>query len=250
VLYAGTSGGIVSISTDAGVTWTQIRTGLPNRYVTGIASDYSNASTVYVCFSGFGSGHVFKSTNAGQSWKDISGSGTTGLPDAPANTVAVNPANPNRLYVGSDLGPFESSDGGATWHTINESMGNVTVADLRFRPDGTLFAATHGRGLFKSSYSLLDTQNLTSPAMFRLEQNFPNPFNPGTFIRYAIGSRTHVTMQVYNVAGQLVRTLVDQDQFPGSYTVEFDGRGFASGMYLYRLTAAGSSQTRTMMMVK
>ncbi len=250
VLYAGSTGGIVAVSTDAGSNWSTVRSGLPNRYVTDIQSDYTNAATVYVCFSGFGGGHLFKSTNSGQSWKDISGTAGTGLPDAPANTVAVNPVNPNRLYVGTDVGAFESADGGATWQILDQGMGNVTVSDLRFRQDGTLFAATHGRGIFKSSYSLLDTQNLASPAAFRLEQNFPNPFNPGTFIRYAIGSRERVTMQVFNLTGQLVRTLVDQEMYPGSYTVEFDGRGFASGMYLYRLTAGGNAQTRSMMMVK
>ncbi len=81
-----------------------------------------------------------------------------------------------------------------------------------------------------------------------LYQNRPNPFNPSTSIRYSIAQRGVVTLRVYNTAGQLVRTLVDQIQSPtpGGFRVDWDGRNergarVASGIYLYKLTVGGKN---------
>jgi hypothetical protein len=73
------------------------------------------------------------------------------------------------------------------------------------------------------------------PGAFKLEQNVPNPFNPSTTIRYHLPTRGHVTLEVFNVLGRHVATLVDEAQGPGSQAVNFDARGMASGVYYYRL---------------
>jgi hypothetical protein len=89
-----------------------------------------------------------------------------------------------------------------------------------------------------------------------LEQNYPNPFNPATTIEYSIARPGHVTLRVYNVAGQLVRTLVDENQAPGPVRIaRWDGRNetgnpVASGVYLYQLEAPGFTRTKKMVMVR
>jgi hypothetical protein len=89
-----------------------------------------------------------------------------------------------------------------------------------------------------------------------LGQNYPNPFNPTTTIRYSIAEAGHVSLRVYNVAGQLVRTLVDEHQAPGRVRpVTWDGRNSAgqsvsSGVYFYKLTTAGFTKTRKMVLLK
>jgi hypothetical protein len=90
-----------------------------------------------------------------------------------------------------------------------------------------------------------------------LAQNYPNPFNPATKIHYSIKQRSHVTLKIYNVAGQLVRTLVDELQEPlaDGYTVSWgsrdsSGQPVASGVYLYKLTAKDFTQTRKMVLLK
>jgi hypothetical protein len=93
------------------------------------------------------------------------------------------------------------------------------------------------------------------PDGFHLSQNYPNPFNPSTTIEYAVGEGSRVSLQVYNVSGQLVATLVDRNQVPGEYAVEWngmsaDGRRAASGVYFYRLEAAGFTQTQKMVLLK
>jgi len=94
------------------------------------------------------------------------------------------------------------------------------------------------------------------PAAFDLAQNFPNPFNPETVIRYSLPEAATVTLEIYNMLGQKVRTLVDHTQQAADfYSLNWNGRddngkALASGMYLYRLTAGSYVNTRKMVLMK
>lgn len=76
-----------------------------------------------------------------------------------------------------------------------------------------------------------------APTVFALEQNFPNPFNPATTIRYSLPSAAVVNLTVYDMLGRVVTNVVNETQAPGYYERRFGGIGLASGMYVYRLTA-------------
>jgi hypothetical protein len=86
--------------------------------------------------------------------------------------------------------------------------------------------------------------------MYVLAQNFPNPFNPSTIIRYSVPRAERVALRVYNVLGQLVSTLADGVHNAGNYRVRFDGRFMASGVYFYRLEWGERFLTQRMMLVK
>lgn len=88
------------------------------------------------------------------------------------------------------------------------------------------------------------------PAVFSLRQNYPNPFNPSTTIRFTLPVREHVTLKVYNLLGGEVATLVNETVDAGESMVRFDGARLASGVYLYKLQAGNSTQTRRMTLVK
>ena len=88
------------------------------------------------------------------------------------------------------------------------------------------------------------------PQTIRLEQNFPNPFNPETQIRFQIPAAGRVTLRVYDILGREVATLVDAHMPAGVHTVAFDGSGLSSGVYLYRLDAGGVTQSRRMLLTK
>jgi hypothetical protein len=85
---------------------------------------------------------------------------------------------------------------------------------------------------------------------FWLKQNYPNPFNPLATITFDISKSSHVTLTVLNTLGQQVATLIDEQQQPGRYDVQFDGSRLTSGVYFYRLKAGEFTQTKKMLLIK
>ena len=79
---------------------------------------------------------------------------------------------------------------------------------------------------------------VNSPDKFSLKQNYPNPFNPSTIIQYAIGSKQFVQLKVFDVLGNEIITLVDEEKSAGTYEVEFSAEGFSSGIYFYKLSVS------------
>ncbi len=88
------------------------------------------------------------------------------------------------------------------------------------------------------------------PTEFVLSQNFPNPFNPSTTIRYGLPVKAHVTLVVYNALGQIVSRLVDEEQEAAYHEVRFDGTGLSSGFYFYKLEAGDFVSVRKILLVK
>jgi len=93
------------------------------------------------------------------------------------------------------------------------------------------------------------------PKEFDLRQNYPNPFNPNTVIEYALPKSAHVTIEIYNLLGQKVNVLMDEDQKVGFYRVDWDGKDkdggeLASGIYFYRIQAGDFVKCKKMIMLK
>jgi len=88
------------------------------------------------------------------------------------------------------------------------------------------------------------------PARFDLSQNYPNPFNPSTAIRYSIAKTSQVTLKVYDVLGKEVAVLVNGEKQPGLYEANFDASKFASGLYIYKLTAGNFTSIKKMLLLK
>ncbi len=188
VIYVTYTDGSVWVSTNNGQNWTRRDTGLPTgtaapalRMATtdriperpvladpalprsspwgDIVIDPTSANTAYLVRERFGQGHVFKTTDGGQNWADISGN----LPDIPVHVIVVDerPAI-DVLYVGTDIGVYRSTNGGTTWTELGTNLPNTLIADLELhRSSNTLIAATHGRGIW--SYSIT-TQTSSSRA--------------------------------------------------------------------------------------
>lgn len=122
-------------------------------------------------------------------------------------------------------------------------------------PDGlTEFAPAFVRGYIAITESQAADEDGTIPSEFTLSQNYPNPFNPSTNIRIGVPSGQHVLLEVYNVVGQRVATLIDEVKDPGWYSVTWDGSDdsgapVASGIYPYRLVIGDRSETKTMILL-
>lgn len=94
------------------------------------------------------------------------------------------------------------------------------------------------------------TDKLHQPSAFMLSQNYPNPFNPSTRIQYAISSKQLVSIKVYDVLGNEVARLVNEEQTAGSYEVDFNASGISSGIYIYKFQAGSFIQAKKMILTK
>jgi hypothetical protein len=237
-------------SSNGGVTFAPAFSGLPTRIITAVAVHPDSEDVVVVSYSGFGAGKVFRSTNGGTSWTDISGN----LPDTPVNDVMIYyPGFATSTYlVATDVGVFISTNYGQSWTELADGLPNTVAMHLDYNLLGNkLRVGTHGRGVYETSLvtGIVDYSN-TAPANFALYQNYPNPFNPATHIRYSLPSTEHVRLIVYDALGREVERLVDAGQSPGTYTAMWDASKHASGVYFYRLTAGNFAAAKKLLLVK
>jgi len=199
----------VYFSANQGTTVTDISAGLPNRYPRRIAVNPQNSSEVYIVFSGFGTGHVFKSSNAGKTWTDISSS----LPDMPFECIAVDPMYPSYLYAGCDFGVFVSPDKGATWMAYDAGFTDATmVFDIEVsNSTRSLFAFTHGRGMFKRDLSDL-AEGVNNISAKNVSVNvFPNPASNEIHIGLTNMNGNDYSLSVFDIAGKKVMSASIKD---------------------------------------
>ena len=155
-VLVGTTDGFVfrsheALEADATTEWVSSR---PREgFVTSLAFDPSSPGVVYATFAEFGGEHVWRSADGGETWSSIDGGGKAAVPDIPVHSIVVDPGNPERLYIGTDLGVFTTINGGRTWAVENTGFANVVTEWLTLGTDDDgepwLFAFTHGRGAFK-----------------------------------------------------------------------------------------------------
>lgn len=169
-LAAGTDKGDLYISTDQGESWTNVtRNGLPTRYITDIQFSFKEEKTLYVSLSGAYTSHVYKSTDLGATWINIS----QPLPDISINALALHPENENILFAGADIGVYATWDGGKTWFPYGLGFPNTAVLDMGIFT-GTaaspqppqLRVATHGRTIWESDIpgEAIQTTEIVAPA--------------------------------------------------------------------------------------
>lgn len=240
-IFAGTDGAGMFVSTNNGDSWTQSNNGLGDLLTRAITLDRSG--TVFV---GTNTGGLFRSTNAGQAWTAVAGV---------SNPCVVSLCtHPNGdLYAGTaGGGVFRSTNDGATWAEVNSGLTNHWVYALAVDSSRYVYAGTVGGGVFRTvlPVSVAQEAQIHVPASFSLLQNYPNPFNPTTSIRYSLPQSAFVTLTVHNLLGQQVAQVVHELQQVGDHEVVFRGDGLPSGVYLYRLSAAGFTQTRKLVLLR
>ena len=238
--------------------WYERSTGLPADYfVRKVVPDPKDYNTAFTLINGFSSQKIFKTTNRGISWSDITGN----LPDVPVADLVVNPLNNNKLYLGSEMGCFETSDAGVTWIRWNNGLPDAAIiTEMKFIDstsiNGKFFvvAGTFGRSIWIREAGTDDVTGIvniaSSPDKFELEQNYPNPFNPLTVIQFSIPASGFVQLKVFDISGKEVQTPVNGYLNAGTHKINFAAGNLASGVYLYRLTTASYSKVKKMILLR
>jgi hypothetical protein len=250
IMYASRSN-ILYQSTDGGYTFKQRNIGI-SRTISSVNIHPDSSNVVIVTFSGFGAGKIYKTTNGAASWVGISGD----LPDVPVNDGMIYyPGTSTSVYlVATDVGVFMSNNWGNKWVEVASGLPNTVSMHLDYHSTtNKLRIGTHGRGVYEIS-GLVGVINQSSSVSegYSLGQNFPNPFNPATLIKYSIKDAGNVKLRVYDLLGREIQTLVNEYQKPGEYTAQFSANSLnlSSGVYIYKLETDGFTDSKKMLMIK
>jgi len=189
---------------------------------------------------------ILKTVNGGNNWQEIS------LPSTITNLEGIGFLNENTGWVGGwgsnySFPNYQTTNGGANWHLAGWGY-NVN----RFRFLNDTLAYSVGDRVYKYSRETVGINLISSeiPSSFQLHQNYPNPFNPVTVIRYSLIENRFVTLKVYDVLGNEIAILVNEKQNARSYSVDFDGSNFSSGIYFYKLETEDLIETKRMILLK
>jgi photosystem II stability/assembly factor-like uncharacterized protein len=276
-------------STNQGTSWTDISTGLPDVPVHSLLIDKFISSTLYIgtetgVYQSINNGNSWVAATMGMPAyvpvdELVYQTGTNYIFAFTHGRSVFKTDNP----VPIELSTFESSTFGRDiqlkWTTKTEINSNKfeveRMSTFSWFTVGSLNAA--GQSSSPNSYSFID-KNLQSgkyqyrlkmidndgafkyssianalisvPDEFSLTQNYPNPFNPSTIINYSIPENMRVTLSIYNIKGELIRTIVDGFQKAGYFSVSFNGQGLSNGIYFYKLDTGKYSQTKKMIFIK
>lgn len=198
---------------------------------------------------GISKNKLYVSSDFGYNW-----SKRDSLPDS-INVIDSDPDNENILYAGTDRGLYKSTDEGSNFFLFNNSFSpSRKVLALCKQANRNFVYAVTEEAVYKcwDNYVIgINQLSENTPGSYRLYQNFPNPFNPTTKIKYDLELTAHVVLKAYDVLGNEVSTLVSQQQNPGNYIVNFDGAKFSNGIYFYSLFIDGKKAgTKKMILIK
>jgi hypothetical protein len=157
------------------------------------------------------------------------------------------------IIVGTDIGVFQSIDEGASWVSFNSGLPAVEVYDMKYKQAaGIILAATHDRGCWTfdlGSVLGVDPYSVI-PKEFTLSQNFPNPFNPETKIKFGLPKSGSVKLNIYDASGRVVSELINQNMNPGTFEVTWNASNYSSGVYFYKIESEGFTETKKMILIK
>ena len=257
-LFAGCGDGVFR-STDYGENWFAANSGLPSDQIVALVISGSNV------FAGFENTGVFRSTNNGMSWSAVN----NGLPLDALHALAAEGTN---LFASTFDHP-QPPGGGSIFLTTNNGMNWIEVSTGLTITDIVCFAASEnylfagggesirnrGTGVWRRPLSemITEIEDIEQmPNEFLLSQNYPNPFNPTTKITYAfplLGGDERggfVTLKVYDILGNEIETLVNEEKSPGTYEVTWNTANLPSGVYFYQLRAGTFIQTKKMVLLR
>jgi photosystem II stability/assembly factor-like uncharacterized protein len=233
-------------TTDGGMTWSPQDT-MGNNTITSLF--FLNSQTGWA--AGYSS-QVSYTTDGGATWGQAMNS---------FNDIhVIKFVSATTGWIGADIGQIGyTTDGGHSW-TLQAVQQNGPVGSIRSMSfsDASNGWAVGDNGLFLHTTTggiptgVKEPKSALSaiPKKYALYQNYPNPFNPTTTISFSLPQASHVTLKIYNLIGQEVQKLIDEERPPGNYTVVWNPRNLASGVYFYRLQTGTTILTKKLVLMR
>lgn len=234
-LFLGTTAGVYRTIND-GEVWESIS--VPP--VVGIEGMCMLANYLYITTID----KIYRTNNNGITWHYIF------LPNF-ANTIA---SVDTFVFVGTGDGILRGSLNDLEWDIINNGLPSMTGVTKIFQNDEYLFISTYGKGIWRISLNdvLTDVKDIRIilPEQYYLFQNYPNPFNSNTIIKYQLPVQGYVRLNIYDILGRKIMTLVEGSKEAGSYQIDFDGGDLSSGIYLYQIETSSYTNTKKFILLK
>ncbi len=244
--YCSNGGGLF-VSSDYGSTWVHTAFGasLINAILT--VPDGTGRNNVYAINGGFFGGSIWLSLDSGSTFTLTNGGPTSALCIANSGTTIFAGTNGQGVYF--------TTNNGASWGSDNTGLGNLRIKSIA-ADSLYVYAGTIYNSIWKLPISQITGIHSVSneiPDGFILEQNYPNPFNPSTNIKFNIpllrgvaeSRGVSVKLKVYDILGKEAVTLVNENKMHGSYSVNWDGTNFPSGVYFYKLVVGDPREIGT-----
>ena len=225
----------IKVTKDAGLTWTYIKPGLANYNITDITVSTNNPDRAWVTFSEYNNIHkVYETNDAGTSWTNISGNN---LPGLPVNCIVYQGGANDDLYIGTDIGVYHKDNSMTDWVPFNDGLPNVIVKELKIHYDeGSISAATFGRGVWKSDLNTLSTS--VAPDKQVRFKIYPNPAEDKITIS---SSQKNISVSIYTITGKKVIE---------TNTKTINTSSFARGYYIVEIKNKNGYATREKLIIK
>ncbi|MBM3437168.1 MAG: T9SS type A sorting domain-containing protein, partial [Bacteroidetes bacterium] len=258
IIYVGTDDGNVWVSAMTGSGWDYLSLNLPDRWVTRVAADPWDENTAFVTFSGYRWDeylpHIFRTTDKGQNWEDISGN----LPEMPVNDVIIDPEKDSSLYVATDAGVFVTHNMGQIWEMMGSNLPNVPVNDLTLHNQSRkLVAATYGRSmyaynLYQDTVSTSIQKHVINPVNAQIKI-YPNPFSQEVHVEIECQSSVAASIEIYNPKGSRVDVPHRGKFIKGTNRFSWkpdQKEGNGDGIYLLKIVAGELTVTRKIILIQ
>lgn len=249
---------IVKVSVNGGYEWEDVTDNIPGeeRWISKVLTDPVDENTMYIVRTGLSIGNkVYKTTDLGQSWTNISGD----LPDLPSNDLFVDPENTSDLYLANDIGVYQSTNGGLDWSYVSLGMPFVPVFDFDYVHINDsiryLRVGTHGRSIYQANLADVSTgleehEPSVSGAMENRLHAYPNPAIESTNLNFSLDELAPVNFYLYDAAGNIIQESGNRVFSAGSHTISWNTSALENGLYYIRLKSNAISQMVKIVIIK
>lgn len=240
--------------------------GFPAGYVSCIAIDPQDAGNVMVSFSNYNVYSIYYSTNADSTaptWTKVAGNleqNVGGTGNGPSvRWLSIMPVSDGTVFLAAtSTGLYATSSLNGT-STLWAQQGAATIGNsicdmIDFRAsDGLVAVGTHSRGIFTTNITsindVLSVTDLNPDPQMQLS-SFPNPFSHSTTIGFLLEKNSNVNLGIYNMNGELIRTLANKEFFPGKHRIELSAEHLSSGIYYCVLRTDKMTETKKIILIK